>query len=319
MADDYYKILGVNRNASDDDIQKAYRSLARKYHPDVNENKEQAKERFQEVQRAYDVLSDSEKREMYDRYGSSFESMGSGGPGGQTWQAQPGGASFDFNDIDFSRIFGGATSSGGGFEDIFQQFNQAGAQPRGRRRQQPRRGADLTHDMTVPFKTAVTGGEIGLSLQRPNGEKKSITVKVPPGIEDGKKIRLRGQGEASPNGGPAGDILITVHSESHPSFQRHGKNLEVHVPVTVAEAALGAKVEVPTPKGTITLTIPSGTSSGKRLRIKGHGVAPSSGEPGDLYAVVMISLPKSMDEETKDLVRRLAERQSANPREGLSW
>lgn len=315
MDEDYYKVLGVKRNASGDEIQKAYRSLARKYHPDVAEDKEQAKKKFQQVQQAYNVLSDSEKREMYDRYGSSFESMGAGGRRGG--QPHPGGAQFDFQDIDFSQIFGARGGSGGGFEDIFRQFNQGGS-PRGARAR-PRRGANLEHELTVPFKTAITGGEARLSLRRPSGKVESISVKIPAGISDGKKIRLREQGEPSPNGGPAGDLLIAVHVDAHPHFRRNGDNLEVEVPVTLAEAALGAKVDVPTPKGTITLTVPPASSSGKRLRLKGLGVQRTDGKSGDLYAELMIVLPESIDDKTAELIRQWDKKTSSDPRAELNW
>ena len=329
MDDDYYKILGVSREATEADIQKAYRELARKYHPDMAEDKEAAKARFQEVQTAYDVLSDSEKREMYDRYGSSFESM-AGGEGGPRWsgQAGPGGAQFDFNDIDFSQIFGGGGGAGAGgggggagFEQIFRQFQGGGGGGGQRQRRQapPRPGANLTHELTVSLKTIATGGEARLSLRRPSGKSETITVKIPAGIEDGKKIRLRGQGEPSTTGGPNGDILITIRVSPHPHFTRRGNDLEVELPVTLSEAALGAKVDVPTPKGTISLSIPAGTSSGKRLRLKGMGIQSANGTPGDLYAKVMIMLPSELDDESKQLIEKLGARAKGNPRADLSW
>jgi len=324
MDEDYYKILGVNRNASEADIQQAYRKLARKYHPDVAEDKEAAKVKFQQIQQAYDVLHDSEKREMYDRYGASFEQMSGGGGPQARWQTHPGGgASFQFDDIDFSQLFGqggptpGGSAGGGPFEQIFRQFNQGGGGPRARPRKQ--RGADLTHELSVPFQTAVKGGEARVTVRRPSGKVETIEVKIPAGIEDGKKIRLRGQGEPSSSGGDAGDLLITVHVAAHPHFSRRGNDLEVQVPVTLAEAALGGKVDVPTPKGTISLTVPPNTSSGKRLRLKGLGVTPKSGTAGDLYAVISIALPKELDEESLQLIRQLDENQSFNPRADLSW
>ncbi len=319
MEDDYYKILNVERNASAADIQKAYRKLARKYHPDVNPDDKTAKKKFQEIQKAYEVLNDTEKREMYDRYGSSFETMGAGGPGGGAWRGQ-GPGSGGYAEVDFSQFFGGGGQEGfeGGFGDIFRQFGGgATAGPR-RGRQRPRKGADLSHQLTIPFNTAVTGGEARLSVKRPDGKVESIAVKIPAGIEDGKSIRLRGQGEASPNGGPAGDILITIQSAPHPYFRRRGNNLEVNVPVTLAEAGLGAKVDVPTPKGVITLTVPPGTSSGKRLRVKGHGVQLKE-SPGDLYAEIQIVLPTQIDAESAELIRQFDKRQPLKPRADLRW
>lgn len=319
MDEDYYKILGVNRNASAADIQKAYREMARKYHPDVAENKEAAKDKFQQVQQAYDVLHDTEKREMYDRYGASFDQMGSGGPQ-PGWQGQPGGASFQVDDIDFSQLFGQggqAGGAGGGAFDVFRQFGQGGGSPRSRPRRQ--RGADLEHKLTIPFQTAVKGGEVRVTIRRPSGKVETIEVKIPTGIDEGKKIRLRGQGEPSATGGESGDMLISVHVAAHPHFSRRGNDLEVEVPVTLAEAAAGGKVDIPTPKGTISLTIPPNTSSGKRLRLKGLGVTPKSGTAGDLYAVISITLPSKLDEESLQLIRQLDAKQDFNPRTDLTW
>lgn len=319
MEEDYYKVLSIGRNASAADIQKAYRKLARKYHPDVNPDDAAAKRKFQEIQKAYEVLNDTEKREMYDRYGSSFESMGAGGPGGGAWHAHPGGPGGQA-EVDFSQFFGAGAQGGmeGGFGDIFRQFTGGEAGGQRRTRQRPRKGADMKHQLGIPFNTAVTGGEARINVQRPDGRVEEIAVKIPAGIEDGKTIRLRGQGEPSPNNGPAGDILITVKSAPHPHFRRRGNNLEVDVPVTLAEAGLGGKIDVPTPKGTITLTVPSGTSSGKRLRVKGHGVQ-FTGTPGDLYAEIRIVLPSELDEESLELIRQFDAKHELNPRDDLRW
>jgi DnaJ-class molecular chaperone len=324
MDEDYYKTLGVSRNASQADIQKAYRDLARKYHPDLNPDDAAAKAKFQAVQRAYEVLNDSNKREMYDRYGSSFESMGGGGPGGPggaTWRTySPGEGGFE--DFDFSQVFGErfGQDAAGGFADLFKQFTGAGgAGPRTRApRGASRRGADLRHELKISFATAINGGQARLSLRRAGGKTESIDVKIPAGIADGKKIRLKGQGEAAPQGGTPGDILITVRVAPHPCFQRRGQNLELKVPVTLAEAVLGASIDVPTPRGTISLKIPPNTSSGKRLRVKGHGV-PGKMEAGDLYAEVQIVLPESLDDETIECIKKLKESPTSHPRADLVW
>ncbi len=313
MDEDYYKILGVKRDASQPDIQRAYRELARKYHPDMNPGDGQAKERFQRVQQAYDVLSDPEKREMYDRYGSSFQSAG-GGPGGRPFTYPHAGPGGGFEEVDFSQIFGGRGSEG--FADIFKQFT--GGRGQGRRAR-PQRGADLQHEQEVPFQTAITGGEVALTLRRSGGKVETISVKIPAGMEDGQKIRLRGQGEPSASGGKPGDILIQIRVAPHPFFKRRGNNLEVIVPVTLAEAALGAKIDVPTPKGTITLSVPPGTSGGRRLRVKGLGVAPPKGPAGDLYAEIRIVLPKELDDETQEQIRQIDRRYPLNPRAELRW
>jgi len=319
MDEDFYKTLGVSREASAADIQKAYRSLARKYHPDVNPDDKAAKEKFLQVQKAYEVLNDPEKREMYDRYGNSFEAYSGGaGPGGgghtRTYSTRGGG----FDDIDISQLFGGRGGAGE-YEiplgDIFGQFGGAG----GPRRRRPSRGADLRHDLTIPFQTSITGGEARLSFQRPSGKIESLSVRIPAGIEDGKPIRLRGQGDTADGQGTPGDLLIKIHVAPHPSFRRRGNDLEVAVPVTLAEAALGAKIDVPTPNGTITLTVPPATSSGKRLRVKGHGVRPSGQPAGDLYVELQIVLPPKIDEKGAALIRQFDEQARLTPRAELKW
>ncbi len=318
MAEDYYKSLGVGSDASADDIQKAYRRLARKYHPDVNPDDATAKKKFQEIQKAYEVLNDAEKREMYDRYGSDFEAMGAGGgPRGPGGPGGPGGGEA-FHQVDFEQLFGGGGATGGNpFADIFGQFGGGGP---GQRRPQarPRRGSDVQHSLTVPFQTAIQGGEARLAVKRPTGKTETITVKIPAGIESGKSIRLRGQGNASPTGGPAGDLLIKINVTPHAHYQRRGDNLEIQLPVTLGEAAFGAKIDVPTPQGEITLTVPPATSSGKRLRIKGHGVKTKTGS-GDLYVEIHIVLPTEIDDATRDLIKQIDAAQPMTPRKNITW
>ena len=205
--------------------------------------------------------------------------------------------------------------TGGGFGSSFGGRPQT--RRRSRRAQAP--GADLQHDLDVPFRTAITGGEATIRIRRPHGDVETITVKIPAGIEDGKSIRLRGQGEPSESGGPAGDLLVTIHVGEHPHFRREGLDLTVEVPVSLAEAALGGKVDVPTPHGTITMTIPPGTSSGKKIRAKGYGIRRREGDHGDLYAEILITVPKHLDETSADLIRKLEARLKQNPREELSW
>ena len=320
MEEDYYKILGVKRNASAAEIQKAYRALAKKYHPDVNPDDKTAKKKFQNIQKAYDILKDPQKREMYDRYGSSFESMGPGGPGGGTGRTTGGPegfGEFDFGQI-FGNRFGGESVSPEMFGDVFRQFAGGAGESRQARRRAAR-GTDLQHELQIPLQTAVLGGEARLSVRRPDGKTETISVKIPAGIDDGKTIRLRGQGEPGRGRAPAGDILITVHVASHPFFRRQGDDLEVLLPVTLAEAALGAKVDVPTPKGIISLTVPPATSTGKRLRVKGLGVQRRNAPAGDLYAVIQIVLPEALDGESAELIRQFDRRQALDPRKGLTW
>jgi DnaJ-class molecular chaperone len=317
MAQDYYATLGVPRAATADEIKKAYRKLARQYHPDLNPDNPKAKEKFQEVQGAFDVLSDPKKREMYDRYGSAYESVAAGAQGGgggsRPW---PGGAAGGGGyDVDLEDLFGGG--GGGGFADLFKQFNQRGRSQQ--RRAQQAAGADLEHELSVPFATAVLGGEAQIAVRRADGHVETIRVKIPAGIESGKKIRLRGQGEPGANGGPAGDILIRVDVAPHPHYRRHGKNLEVRVPITLAEALAGGKIELPTPHGTITLTVPPNSSSGRKLRAKGQGVKTGSGDPGDLIAELQIMLPKNLTDADRQQLAGIAEKHPDNPRVDLRW
>lgn len=327
MAEDYYKTLGVSRNASQAEIQKAYRELARKYHPDMNPDEpEKATRKFQEIQAAFDVLNNPEKREMYDRYGSSFETAGAGPRGG------PGGGS-PFGNVSpeefaqfFGERFGDAAGGGGagggaaGFEEILRHF-QGGGMPGGRSRRgaAPRRGGDLESELEIPFATAIAGGSVSLTVNRGRNRSETIDVKIPPGIEDGKKIRLRGQGEPGPRGGQPGDLLITIQVAPHPHFHRSGSELHVRVPVSLAEAVQGAKIDIPTPKGIVSLRVPPGTSSGKKLRVRGHGVPIKNGEAGDLLAEVQIVLPKDMSDKDRETIAQIDQKYPQNPRAGLRW
>jgi DnaJ-class molecular chaperone len=332
MAADYYKILGVEKGASADDIQKAYRKLARKHHPDLHPDDKAAQAKFKEVQQAYDVLNDAKKREMYDRFGPDFERMGAGGqgpfgggnpfggrrgPGGGPGGAGQGGP----EGFDFSQMFGGGGAGPGGIDlgDLFGQFTGAGgAGPTGRRtRGRATKGADATAEITIPFKTSITGGEQSVRLSREDGHTEDLVVKIPAGIEDGKKIRLRGQGQ--PGSGGAGDLLVTVRVETHPYFHRRGENLYVKLPITLLEAAEGAKVDVPTPEGTVALRVPPGASSGMKLRVKGHGVKVAGKTPGDLFADVQVILPSKYTDDELEFLRKLDAKHRQSPRSDLRW
>lgn len=305
MARDLYEILGVSRRASQQEIQDAYRQLARKYHPDLNQDDKSAKAKFQEVQSAYEVLNDADKRKKYDQFGESYDQMGGGGG------ANP------FGNVDINDLFGG---QGGGFSDIFKHFaggsGGAGA-GRGPSRQ-PRQGRNFQHEVTVSFVTAVLGGEVPVGIVDELGDSKTINIKVPAGIEPGKKIRLRGQGEQV-RGGQAGDLLVTVKVGGHPCYRRNGNDLELNVPITLLEAVSGATVDVPTPKGTIALKIPPRTNSGKRLRVRGLGIETSDGKKGDLFAEVQIVLPEQIDDAALELIKQLEQGREADPRADLKW
>ncbi len=319
MAEDYYQTLGVPRTASPEDIRKAYRELARKYHPDLHPDDESAKEKFKKVQTAFDVLNDQSKREMYDRYGSSFEGVGAGGPGGGWGGGRgpfPGGGFPGGGEVDLESLFGGA----GGFGDI---FGRGGTKARGRRRPAQTPGEDVTARIDIPFKLAIDGGKTDVRLER-DGKTETISVTIPQGLPDGARMRLRGQGLPGTGGGAAGDLLLEVKVEPHPVFRREGDTLELTLPVSVAEAILGAKVDVPTPWGTISLKVPPKTSGGRKLRAAGMGVRHANGAKGDLIAEVQIVLPEQADAATLDRLLEAAKAAEAagggpGPRGQLRW
>lgn len=332
MARDYYKILGVPRNATQEEIRKAYRQLARKYHPDLNPNDKNAKEKFQEVQEAFEVLSDPQKREMYDRYGASFQYAGAGagaGPGrGGFTQTGPGEFTFFFDDFDLGRFFeeryqndfpggrGGPT----GFEDLFQHFRRAASRTRTAETGRAAfRGQDVESEVTIPFTTAVEGGEVAITVARPDGRRETLSVKIPAGIEDGKRMRLRGQGQPGLLGGEPGDLYLTIHVAPHPVFERKGNDLYVKLPITIPEALFGAKVDIPTPYGRISLRVPPGTASGKKLRVPGYGVRPAGAPAGDLYAEVMIVPPPTVPDHLRSSLEALRQAYTSDVRSGLTW
>jgi DnaJ-class molecular chaperone len=320
MAEDHYQTLGVSKSASAEDIRKAYRELARKYHPDLHPDDDAAKEKFKKVQTAFDVLNDPSKREMYDRYGSSFEGVGAGGAGGGGRGPFPGGGGFPGGgEIDLESLFGGA----GGFADMFRGAGGGGAggrAGRGRKRAAQVAGEDLNARIEVPFKLAIEGGKTDVRIDR-DGKAETISVTIPQGLPDGARMRLRGQGLPGSGGGPAGDLLLEVGVESHPVFHRDGDTLEITLPVSLPEAIEGAKVDVPTPWGTISLRIPANTSGGRKLRAAGMGVRHANGAKGDLIAEVQIVLPESADAAavTRLLEAAKAAAGTATPRPQLRW
>jgi DnaJ-class molecular chaperone len=323
MAEDHYQTLGVSKSASAEDIRKAYRELARKYHPDLHPDDASAKEKFKQVQTAFDVLNDPSKREMYDRYGSSFEGVGAGGPGGG-WAGGSGGGPFPNaggfpggGEIDLESLFGGG---GGGFADMFRGAGGGGRTTRGRKRSTQVPGQDVTARIEVPFKLAIEGGKTDVRLDR-DGKTETISVTIPQGLPDGGRMRLRGQGLPGSGGGSAGDLLLEVSVEPHPVFRRDGDTLDITLPVSLAEAIEGAKVDVPTPWGTISLRIPPGTSGGRKLRAGGMGVHHANGAKGDLIAVVQIMLPEAEDAAVRERLLEAAKEAAgtSTPRAQLRW
>ncbi|HWT34227.1 MAG TPA: DnaJ C-terminal domain-containing protein [Microbacterium sp.] len=312
---DFYKILGVDKSVSDADLKKTYRKLARQYHPDSNQGNAEAEARFKEISEAYAVLSDKEQRAEYDQVramggGARFTASGAGQGG--------------FEDV-FSGMFGGGGRGGqANMDDIFAMFNQPGGgfgsgrfgQPTGGFRGfgGPTKGQDVTATVTLDFIDA-TKGET-MTLQGATG--KPMKVKIPAGVTDGQKIRLRGKGHPSPDGGEAGDIVVQVTVRPHPVFTRDGLNLRVTVPVTFTEAALGATIEVPTLGGApVKLRVAPGTPSGRVLRVKGRGVQTAKGT-GDLLAEVEVAVPAHLDDRAREALERFHEVEpQENPRADL--
>lgn len=315
---DYYKTLGVKKGATPEEIKRAYRSLARKHHPDVSKAPDAAT-RFKDLNEAHEVLSDPDKRKRYDQLGPDWEryahAPGGGNgqaPGGFQWvyTGQPGqdpfGGETGFSDF-FRTIFGGAAAGGG--TDPF-------AGQRGRARARP--GADVEHELEVSFSDAYRGAERTLELRREDGSTRSLHVKIPAGVRDGQRIRLSGQGGAGTGGGPAGDLYLRVRVRPHPFFVRDGDDLRAELPVALHEALLGAEVSVPTPKGRVALRIPPETQNGRTIRLAGQGMPRRDGGHGDLYVTVKVVLPQKLTEQERELVRGLATtRASDDPRADL--
>jgi curved DNA-binding protein len=333
---DYYEILGVPRTATADEIKKAHRKLVRKHHPDVNKNNKASEEKFKEAQEAYDVLSDPGKRRNYDQFGhagvgaggapgaggdawDAFRRQqgggGAGGRGGYAWRPGPGVSVEDFE--------GGA---GGDFGDIFEQLfggrGGAGA-PRGGPRMRPtpqppqqQRGSDVEHPVTLTFEQAARGTTLPLQINR-DGRLETIDIKIPAGVNDGSRVRIKGKGQESNQGEP-GDLFIITRVTPHPFFRRDGLDILLDVPISVWESMLGTKVDVPTMEGSVTLSIPPGTGSGAKMRIKGRGIERGN-EKGDQFCVIKIIVPKGVGDEDKDTIRKLAEKYPLNPRADIGW
>jgi curved DNA-binding protein len=296
---DYYEVLGVARDASPDDIRRAYRKLARQYHPDINHESD-AEERFKEVGEAYEVLSDPEKRERYDRLGD---------------QSRAGGAGPDM--ADFEDRFGRAPFGSdvrvefgdGRFSDFFERwFGDDAAMADGG----PLRGRDREAVLDLSLEESVAGGRRRLSL---DGEG-SFEVEIPAGVREGQRIRIAGRGAAGYDGGQPGDLYLLVRPRRHPRFRREGDDLQVDLRVTPWEAALGATVPVPTLSGTAQVRVPAGSSSGRRLRLRGRGLPARDGGRGDLYATVQVAVPRQASDEERELYERLAAVSDFDPREG---
>ena len=312
MSDDHYQILGVSRTATSEDIQKSYREMARKYHPDLHPDDDAAKEQFKKVQTAFDVLNDPSKREMYDRYGSSFEGVGASGGGGWSPQGHQGGFQSGA-EVDLESLFGG------GFADLFGGGKRRSSRPR---RSPSAPGEDITANIRIPFQLAIDGGKTEVRFDR-DGTNETLSITIPQGLPDGSRMRLRGQGRPGVGGGVAGDLLLGVGVEPHSVYRREGDVLAVSLPITLSEALEGAKVDLPTPWGVISLRIPAGTSSGKKLRAAGMGVRHANGSKGDLIAEVQIVLPETDDEAVSQALLEAIKAAEASapkdPRAAIKW
>ncbi len=305
---DYYEIMGVKRDATQDEIKRAYRKLARKYHPDVSKDPD-AEQRFKELGEAYEVLKDPEKRAAYDRLGAGWKE-------GQEFHPPPGwDTGFEFSGGGFTA--GDASAFSDFFESLF--GHRGGFQSGARHYEFRSRGEDHFAKIQIDIEDAYQGGTRTVTLQAPETTKdghvrlrqRSLKVKIPKGIRPGQQIRLKGQGGHGVNG-PAGDLYLEVQFRPHPLYRVEGKDVYMDVPVTPAEAALGAQITIPTPTGPVELRIPAGSGARSKLRLKGRGLPGSP--PGDLYAVLQIALPPADSEAAKAAYRHLAEAIPFNPR-----
>ncbi len=331
---DYYATLGVPKNASDDAIKKAYRKLARQYHPDVNKSAG-AEAKFKSLSEAYEVLGDPAKRKRYDSLGPGWSGGQdfNGPPGGAgSWdfrqqfkQKRPGGGASPFGDFNFE---GMGSGGGGGFSDFFESLFGGGGQSssfssgRGQRRQRSRqqwgsqRGADQESEINISLEDAFHGAVKTITLSSPDEEGgRSFDVKLPVGTSEGTKIRIPGKGGKGEGGGEDGDLYLRIHIQLHPLFKLNGRDLEEELRISPWEAVLGAEVELKTMEGLSRIRLKPGTQSGQRVRLKGKGLpAQKGGAPGDLYAVVSIVVPENPSPSEKELFKRLAETSAFKPR-----
>lgn len=385
---DYYKTLSLDREAAEDDIKKAYRRLARKYHPDLNPGDKAAEERFKNVQEAYDILSDSKKRQMYDQYGFySDTAMPGEGAAAGTYGQNP---NMGFGGFDFSDFAGGAAgnqqesfgggAAGGGFRDLFSQFFGGRSNQQESPSSAPQKGSDLEYGLNIDFWQSIRGTQVKLNIQRQdscetcggtgsaggkvtvcpqcngtgtvnqmagamkfsltcprcNGKgrlknacptcqgegrvtrQETVEVRIPAGSQAGSRLRVAGKGNAGTFGAPPGDLFITIQVQPHSFFERDGDNINIRVPISVPEAGLGAKIEVPTIDGKTLLKIPQGTQNGQKFRLREKGVFNSRKEArGDQIVEVSIQAPKAQDERTREILRELSQLHPEDPRSEL--
>lgn len=317
---DYYATLGVKRDASQDEIQKAYRKLARKFHPDVNKDPK-AESKFKEINEAYEVLKDPDKRSKYDQFGQAWKQRQQTGAPPPGWEGVP----FDFDVRDFD--FGGGGGGPQGFSSFFDMlfgdrgrgagggWGGPGGGPGPGARSWNRRGSDQEAKITLTLEQAAQGGKHDLQMTDPgSGETSSFQVQIPPGVRPGQRIRLAGKGEKGRNGGASGDLFLHVEIAPDSRFKLDGHDLHTVVPLTPWEAALGGAVNVPTLGGAVTIRVPAGSSSGRKIRLRGKGFPRRGDEPGDLYAELRIEVPPHLSAREKELFEELAKVSHFHPR-----
>jgi curved DNA-binding protein len=324
---DYYATLGVAKDASQEDIQKAYRKLARKYHPDVNKDPE-AEVKFKDVGEAYEVLKDPDKRKKYDQFGADWKRTGGVPPGWEGFSGQGFGGGQGFEGFDFSGMGGGE-----GFSSFFEMlFGDRAAGRRGARRSggfsgfggSPFGGAaggagsDTEAQISLSLEEAVRGGTREITLVDPSsGQRRTLSVRIPEGIRPGQKIRLAGQGQPGFDGGQSGDLLLKVEILPDPRFRIEGSDIHTNLPVTPWEAALGGEAEVETPTGRLRVRVPAGSSSGRKIRLRGKGLTVpggAKGDKGDLFAEIRVMVPDQLTDRERELYAELAEASSFDPR-----
>ncbi len=313
---DYYDVLSVSRTAKAAQIKAAYRKLARKYHPDVSKAAD-AEEKFKEASEAYEVLSDSQKRKLYDQFGHAGPQGGPGpaGPGGRA-ATQGQGFTINFEDFFGRSGPGGAGFAGMSLDEILSSLGGRRVK-RSRRRAKPR-GGDVEYHLELDFMQAVFGMTAGIRITSPDGRDETINVKIPPGVRDGSKVRVRGKGQPGPGG--SGDLYIITKVRPHPYFSRDGADIHVELPISVTEAVLGAKVDVPTVDGMTTVKIPPGSSSSRKLRLKDKGVpSPGDGPRGSQYVTLKIVAPTKVSQQGKELMDEFSRSDAYDPREKSPW
>ena len=333
MSKDFYKTLGVARDADEKAIKSAYRKLAREFHPDVNPNNPGAEAKFKQISEAFQVLSDADKRKLYDQWGDDFDKIPpgyTGGPGPKSGGYAGAGGGYPgagsaYNNIDFEELLRQAQQSQGGnqpgsgrvefneqggdagnlFGELFGNLRGGGRQAR----RGPQRGGDIEQPIEISLGEAIRGTQrrLNLIIRSENGreEKRDVTVKIPAGVQSGSKVKVSGKGASSPSGGASGDLLLIVSVRPDPFWKREGNNIRIEVPVTFAEAALGAQIPVPTLGGAVTLKIPAGTQSGTTFRLRGRGIAPKSGAAGDELVTVKVTVPKDLSEREREIIEEL--------------